>query len=190
MGLFGFLKGMRIEDHDPLDITLRTTRTNCVLGSLLILTGICLAGRSVLHVASQGLSLLGLFGVGLAGGFALTGLALLAYRKCVILAKNRARIEYMEYGLLCQKRATFHFCDVRQLEICRVAECVASSPVCMWAVKGYVRRGGGWEVVRFFESTRADGAEEVANLLSCLLNVQVIRESELSFEGPLPSLPS
>jgi len=179
MNLLRFLRGMKCEDNFPQELTLRTSRTSGVLGSLLILAGVGLLFRSFIYAfywRQSFLGFLGFLGFCVALGFVVVGLLTLAYRKCVIVSQAHSKIEFMESGILCQKRATYHFNEVEKLEVCRISECVVSSPICMWAVKGYLERGNGTEVVRLFECARAEDAVETANLLSSLFRVEVVNE--------------
>ncbi|NLI78551.1 MAG: hypothetical protein GX442_19185 [Candidatus Riflebacteria bacterium] len=179
MGFLSFLKGMKNDELGAPDLVLRTSRSCVVLGILCLLTGLGAFSRAVLHLFGGGGFWVALLGVAAGGGFAAGGLFILTYRKSVIVSERQSRIEYMESGLLAQTRATFHFRDVLHLELGRVSEFLCASQACLWLVKAYVRRGGGFDAVRLFEGNRADEALEVAHRLSAMLDVQVYQEDTL-----------
>lgn len=179
MGFLSFLKGMKNDELGAPDLVLRTSRSCVILGILFLLTGLGAFARAILHLLSGGGGWVALMGVAAAAGFVAVGLFILTYRKSVIVSERQSRIEYMESGLLAQTRATFHFRDVIHLELCRVSEFLCASQACLWLVKAYVRRGGGFDAVRLFEADRADEALEVAHRLSAMLDVQIYQEDGL-----------
>jgi len=175
MGFLSFIKGMKIEDNCPIDVTFRTSRSSNIFGALLMF-----AGLSLVWQICWGNAFFCFFNIifavtiALAFSFFLVGLLIVAYRKCVIVSKVQSKIEYMESGILTRKRTTINFQDILYLELCPVIECVISSQACMWTIKAYLRRHNGFDTIRLFECIDQATAEEASTLLSQVLSCQVV----------------
>lgn len=171
MGFLSFVKGMKIEDNLPIDITFRTSKTCGAFGTALVITGLGMIWQ--IHSGNPlfcYLSLVSFGSLGVAGLFTLLGILILTYRKCVILSKYHRRIEYIESGLFCRHRATFTFDELIHIEVCPIAQCILSSSACMWTIKAYFQRGQQVSGVRLYETTSCFQADEAAQALSELLN--------------------
>ncbi len=179
MGLLTFLKGMKTDELGTGEVVLRTSRTCGVFGVMVLLAGVGVAGRAAIHVVQGGSLAVAALGMVVAGGLGVGGLMVLTYRKCVIISRFHSKIEYMEYGVLCQRRATYHFRDLLHLEVCRSCECLGASPVSLWRIKAYVRRGGGFEAVCLFESHRPEEVQEQAQRLTSWIGVPLFQEADV-----------
>jgi hypothetical protein len=171
MELISFLKGMRIEDNCPFDVTFRTSRSCGFLGFLLSLAGLGLGWQVLMgnrflcfwSPVALGLALLSsiLF---------MTGLLVISYRKSVTINRAAHRIDVWESSFFCRQHAVYDFQEVVDIEIYPLVECFGTSQACMWNIKAYLRRGRGIEAVRVFSGIRQQDAEDAAQLLSQLLN--------------------
>ncbi|HOY67507.1 MAG TPA: hypothetical protein PLP29_11490 [Candidatus Ozemobacteraceae bacterium] len=177
MQFLSFLKGMKIEDHYPEDVTFRTSRTCSVLG-----VGFLLAGCSMAWQACAGHTLLCFFGLvrigslGAALLLCVIGAMISSYRKNVVISRDRLRIEVEESSLLTSQHAAYHFQDVLQIEVCPMAECILTAKACLWTIKAYVRRGEGLEAVRLFHGRNVNETLEAASLLSQLVGCSVVKD--------------
>lgn len=176
MGFLSFVKGMKIEDNLPVDVTFRTSKTCGAFGTALIATGLGMLWQ--IHSGNPifcCLSLVSFGSLGIAALFTLLGVLILTYRKCVILSKLHRRIEYIESGLFCRHRATFSFEELVHIEVCPLAQCILTSSACMWTIKAYFKRGQQITGVRLYETTSSFQAEEAAEALSGILNQPILR---------------
>ncbi|RCK79480.1 MAG: hypothetical protein OZSIB_4234 [Candidatus Ozemobacter sibiricus] len=176
MGLLAFLKGMKADEPGPGTVILRTSRTCGAFGVMVLLAGVGVAGRAAIYLLQGGGLAVTALGMIVAGGLGVGGLMVLTYRKCVIISRKQSKIEYMEFGVLCEKRATYHFRDLLHLELCRSCECLGASPVSLWRIKAYVRRGGGFEAVCLFESHRSEEVQDQAQRLSSWIGTPVFQK--------------
>ncbi|MFZ2957018.1 MAG: hypothetical protein WA705_09030 [Candidatus Ozemobacteraceae bacterium] len=176
MGVLSLIKGMKIEENLPVDVTFRTSKTSGVFGAALL--G---AGTGLLWQVYSGnvlfcyFNLVTLASLGMASVFGFLGVLILTYRKCVVINKLHARIDYIESGIFCRKRAVFAFEELLHIEISPVAECLFTSKSCMWTVKAYFQRGQDLSCARLFESLSSRQAEEAADVLSQILRRPVLK---------------
>ena len=179
MGFLSFLKGMKIEDNCPIDITFRTSRTCGFLGAIMAGCGLGLA----IQIYCQNplfcyFNLIMAMSVVLSLALVLLGVLIATYRKCVILSKMQSRIDYMESSLFCWRRATYHFREVVNIEVCRIEECFITSKCPVWTVKAYIRRHNELETIRLFEGLNSERAEEAATYLSQVLRFTVLHTTK------------
>jgi len=192
MGILSFIKGMKMYDNCPIDVTFRTSRANKLLGILLIISGMCIV-RQILHIngiySFFKILLVSFIGIGCL--FTLSGIFLLTYRKRVIISKIKSKIECMESWIFGKHNAFYHFNDVFHLEICPIAECFFNSKICLWTIKAYLKRHNGFETVHLFSGMRLQDAEEAAIVLSQILNREIINTSgSILNQNSLSSQPS
>jgi hypothetical protein len=187
MGLLSFLKGMKVEDNRPMDLTFRTSRTCGLFGALLLGTGVALGIQlccgnplfcyfNAVFVVSIVLSLV----------LVLLGVLIATYRKCVIISRLHSRVEYMESSLLCWRRATYSFDEIRELELCEIRECLFSSTCSLWTVKAYIQRNQELIPLRFFEGSLAEQAEEAAQMMNEVLQKPLLSSTRNILPHPLP----
>lgn len=184
MGFLSFLKGMKIEDHCPIDLTFRTSKTCGFLGTLLVSTSLIL-GIQILfkNPLFCYFNLVWCCSILLALTLLVVGVLVATYRKCVIISKVHSRIEFMESSLCSWRRATYHFNEIESIELCRVHECLFSSRCEFWTVKVYVRRHDQFEAVRLYEGIKGESAEEAATHLSQILGKPVYEPEPSRFSG-------
>jgi len=182
MGFLSFLKGMKIEDNCPVDVTFRTSRTCGAFGVLLISSGLGMLWQ--VYTQNPLFCCFSLVAVGsclAAGILTFLGLLILTYRKCVIISKVHSRIDYLESSLFCRRRATYHFADLLHIEVSPIAQCFLSNRTCMWTVKAYFRRDLHWAPgIRLFESLSSDEAKEAGLVLSQILNRPIVPQESMA----------
>lgn len=179
LGLLSFIKGMKIEDNCPIDVTFRTSRSSGFLGASVLISGVALGTQ--LYLKNPLFCFFNLVWLATILGalfLSFVGLLISTYRKCVIVSRRYTKIEVLESSLFCRKRATYHFAEITHIELSHVKECLLSNRCCFWTVKIHLRRHNLLESARLFESLETDKAEEAAHLLSQILGRPVLRPDE------------
>lgn len=174
MDFLSFIKGMKVEDNSPFDLTFRTSRSCGFLGVMFIMAGMAILWN-ILTFRVSGV-FLPVFALFAASSFALItiGLVVLTYKKSVLIRKSDSCIVYNETNLFCTRKAKFHFREVIHIEVCPVAECVVTSRACMWTIKLYLSRHNGFETVRIYSGNTSQQAEEAASMLNKYLDLNAI----------------
>ncbi len=190
MGFLSFLKGMKIEDNCPIDVTFRTSRTGKCFGSMLVVTGLGLGW----HIYLGNPILCGFYcflapAILFTALFLFLGVLVLTYRKCVLISKLQSCIEYMESSLFKTRRATFRFDQVSHIELCSVGECLFQTEACLFVVKAYFRQEGVPHTfgVRLFESLDKTLAEDAAQTLSHIVRRPVVQQPALQLNPSFTS---
>ncbi|MBF0500493.1 MAG: hypothetical protein HQM09_10265 [Candidatus Riflebacteria bacterium] len=178
MGVLSFIKGMKIEDNLPVEVTFRSSKSNGALGGIMVCAGTGLLWqvyeKNPLFCC---LNVVTLASIGLAAAFGFIGILIITYRKCVIISRLHSRIDYMESSIFCWHRAVYAFDELIRIEISQVAECLFTSKSFMWTVKGYFQRGNDLSCARLFESLSSEQAKEAASMLSQILRRPVLTNS-------------
>jgi len=187
MSFLSFVKGMKIEENFPYNVTFRTSKSSGFLGLSLIFCGVGMGFETFFgHPIFSCFKLLSVFFLALAAFLSFVGIIIVTYRKCVIISKSQSKIEYMESSLFCWRRATYHFDEIQQIEICQIQECLINSRCALWAAKIYFRRGNRLETVKVFEGIESEKAEEAANILSRMVGRHVFHITRDFLSGNCP----